>query len=204
MLYFCLDASAAARLYLQDVGSHNLTQIAEYPDSHLVAPSLVKVETVSAWLQAVDEEVISEGDYHVLREAFEDDEQNGRVAIVELGEAVILIAQQLLERYRPIPGVRRKLKRADSIYLATAVHLARLLKPLNGHIILVTSDHALYQAAQAEPEVGAFHFWTCDLGCACGVAIIPVKGQRNTCPHCGQTCALCQYEGCPSRHRVAF
>ena len=117
---------------------------------------------------------------------------------------MILTAQRLLGRYCPMPGVRRKLKGADSIYLATAVHLARLLKPLNGRIILVTSDQALYQAAQAEPEVEAFHFWTCDLGCACGVAIIPVKGQRNTCPHCGQACALCQYEGCPSRYTVAF
>lgn len=204
MLYFCLDASAAARLYFRDVGSQNLTQITDYPDSHFIAPSLVKVETVSAWLQAVDEGVITEEDYHALRRAFEDDEQNSRVAIVELDEAVILTAQQLLERYRPMPGGRRKLKGADSIYLATAVHLAHLLKPLNGRIILVTSDQALYQAAQAEPDVEAFHFRTCDLGCTCGVAIIPVKGQRNTCPRCGQTCAPCQYEGCPSCYRVAF
>ncbi len=204
MLYFCLDASAAARLYLQDVGSQNLTQIADYPDSHLIAPSLVKVETVAAWLQTVDEGVTAEEDYHALRRAFEDDEQNGRVAIVELEEAVVLTAQRLLERYRPTPGRRRKLKGADSIYLATAVHLARLLKPLNGRIILVTSDQALYQAARAEPEVEAFHFWTCDLGCACGMAIIPVKGQRNICPRCGQTCAICQYTGCPSCYRVVF
>jgi len=117
----------------------------------------------------------------------------------------ISVARRLLERHRPIPGVRRKLKGADSVYLATAVLLAESLKPSGVRVILVTSDMALYQSALPEPNVEAFHFWTCQCP-KCGRIDIPTKMKEHQCPNpkCTFACIPCCLANCKSAYVVGF
>jgi len=207
MIWFVYDANAVARTYINDIGSRNLKQIYGYPDSKIIIPEIASVEATSALLQTVDMNLITMIQYQLARMLLNHDIGIRKFDTIDFDANQSNIARLLLERYRPVPGVRRALKGVDSIYLATAVYTALTTKPASIRVILITSDMALYQAASAEPDIEAFHFWTCDMGCDCGVSVIPRKGKPrrpNTCPSCGKVCPECKFDLCTSKYVVSF
>jgi len=207
MIWFVYDANAIARTYINDIGSRNLKQIYGYPDSEIIILEIAPVEATSALLQTVDMNLITMIQYQLARMLLNHDIGIRKFDTIDFDANQSNIARLLLERYRPIPGVRRALRGVDSIYLATAVHIALTTKPTGVRVILITSYMALYQAASAEPDIEAFHFWTCDMGCDCGVSVIPRKGKPtllNTCPSCEKVCHECRFDLCPSKHIVNF
>jgi predicted nucleic acid-binding protein len=206
MIYFVLDACALARIYVPDIGTRNLLQIRDYPDSKLVVPNLAYSETISALISFINQGLIDEDQYRLAKSGLSADFRTNKVISTEITDADVKQSEQLLERHKRQPG-RMRLSGADSLYLALASRISPLLKTLGGRVILVTSDGALYDSALADPEIEAFHFWTCDMGCRCGREVIPVKGKSkvpNSCPSCGQTCPECRYELCPSTYQVCF
>jgi len=206
MIYFVLDACALARIYVPDIGTRNLLQIRDYPDSKLVVPNLAYSETISALVSFINQGLIDEDQYRLAKSGLSTDFLTNKVISAEITDADIKQSEQLLERHKRQPG-RMRLSGADSLYLALASRMSPLLKTLGGRVILVTSDGALYDSALAESEIEAFHFWTCDMGCQCGSEFIPVKGkpkEPNSCPRCGQICPECCYDLCPSTYKVHF
>jgi len=207
MIWFVYDANAVARTYIDDIGSRNLKQIYGYPDSRIIIPEIAPIEATSALLQTVDMNLITMAQYQLARELLNHDIGDRKFDTIDFDDNQSNIARSLLERYRSISGVRRALKGADSIYLATAVHIALTTKSTDMRVMLVTSDTALYQAASSESNIEAFHFWTCDMGCDCGVSVIPRKGkptQPNACPSCGKICPECRFDLCPSKYVASF
>jgi hypothetical protein len=205
MICFVYDANSVARTYIDDIGTANLTQLYNYPDSLIMMPEIAPIETTSAWLSLCDEGFISNDQYQVVQTLLKDDINRGKFKLVDFELRHISVARQLLERYRPIPGVRRKLKGADSVYLATAVLLADSMKPAGARVILVSSDIALYQSALSEPNLEAFHFWTCQCP-KCGQIDIPTKMKEHQCPNptCAFACFPCCLANCESVYVVRF
>ena len=205
MICFVYDANSVARTYIDDMGTANLTQLYNYPDSLIMMPEIAPIETTSAWLSLCDEGLISNDQYQVAQTLLEDDINSGKFKLVDFELHHISVARQLLERHRPIPGVRRKLKGADSVYLATAVLLADSMKPAGVRVILITSDMALYQSALSEPNLEAFHFWTCQCP-KCGQIDIPTKMKKHQCsnPRCTFACFPCCLTNCKSVYVVKF
>ena len=206
MIYFVLDACALARIYVPDIGTRNLLQIRDYPDSKLMVPNLAYSETISALLSFINQGLIDEDQYRLAKSGVSTDFRINKIISTEITDADVKQSEQLLERHKRQPG-RMRLSGADSLYLALASRISPLLKTLGGQVILVTSDGALYDSALDEPDIEAFHFWMCDMGCQCGSEVIPVKGKPkvpNSCPRCGQTCPECRYDLCPSTYKVHF
>lgn len=206
MILFVLDACAAARVYFKDIGTKNMRQIYDYPQSQMIVPGIALCEVLSTLISAYNNRVINVTQYEASRAAFEGDLRAGRIRSFNVAPATISLAAELLCKHKVQPG-KMGLGGADSLYLATAVHLSATVKKYGWRVILVTSDNALYNAAQDEPNVEAFHFWTCDMGCHCGVEVVPVKGKPtspNTCPSCGKVCPECRHDLCPSTYQVAF
>ncbi|MFQ6044040.1 MAG: type II toxin-antitoxin system VapC family toxin [Candidatus Poribacteria bacterium] len=205
MKLFVYDANAVARIYFPDIGTDNLKQIASLPDKAILIPRLAQIESCSAFLEAVDQGHITQREYNFVKRRLNSDIARDVLQVVELDNKQALKAQELLERHRPIPGVRRKLKGADSVYLATAVLLADSMKPVDVRVILVTSDMALYQSALSEPNVEAFHFWTCQCP-KCGQIDIPTKMKEHQCPNpkCTFACISCCLANCKSAYVVGF
>jgi len=205
MKVFVYDANAVARIYFPDIGTYNLKQIVSLPDKAILIPRLAQIESCSAFLEAVDQGHITQREYNFVKQRLNSDIARNILQVVELDDKQALKAQELLERHRPIPGVRRKLKGADSVYLATAVLLADSMKPAGVRVILVTSDIALYQSALSEPNLEAFHFWTCQCP-KCGRIDIPAKMKEHQCPNpkCAFACIPCCLANCKSEYVVRF
>lgn len=205
MICFVYDANSVARTYIDDIGTITLTQLYNYPDSLIMIPEIAPIETTSAWLSLCDEGLIGNDQYQLAQTLLEDDINSGKFKLVDFELQHISVARRLLERHRPIPGVRRKLKGADSVYLATAVLLADSMRPGGVRVILVTSDMALYQSALSEPNLEAFHFWTCQCS-KCGRIDIPTKMKEHQCPDptCDFVCFPCCLANCKSVYVVGF
>jgi len=206
MILFVLDACAAARIYFKDIGTRNMRQICAYPQSQMLVPGIALCEVLSTFISAYNNRVIDATQYKAARAVFENDLQVGRIRAVNTSPSTISLAASLLCKHKIQPG-KMGLGGADSLYLATASHLAAAVGEYGWRVVLVTSDKALYNAAQDVLDVEAFHFWTCDMGCNCSVEVIPVKGQPatpNACPNCGKVCSECRYDLCPSTYQVTF
>lgn len=206
MILFVLDACAIARVYFKDIGTRNMRQIYVHPQSQMIVPSVALCEVLSTLISAYNNRVLDETQYRASLAAFEGDLKTGKIRSFNVVPAVIELARDLICKHKVQPG-RMGLGGADSIYLALALHLARTVKSYGWRVILVTSDGALYNSAMDESELEAFHFWTCDMGCDCGIELIPIKGKPvspNTCPKCGKVCSECRYDLCPSRYKVTF
>ena len=209
MIYFVLDACALARIYFPDIGTRNLLQIYNYPDSKILVPHIAYSETISVLISALNQRLIDDNQYRLTKAGLSSDLLSGKILSVEITDVHISASEQLLEKHKRQPG-KMKLGGADALYLALALQLASSLQRFGGRVVLVTSDSALYSAALAESGIEAFHFWTCDLGCWCGTVWIPIKGSpqppklSNTCPSCGTTCEPCSVERCLSRYQVSF
>ncbi|MCK4314910.1 MAG: type II toxin-antitoxin system VapC family toxin [Anaerolineae bacterium] len=209
MLVFVLDACALARVYFKDIGISNMLYIYNYPDSRLVIPSIAYPEVVSTLVSTLKGHSITAAHFHEARKLLSRDLSARKALSIEVTAELAATAAGLLEKHKTQPG-RGKLSGADAVYLALAVDLAKNLAGSDDRVILVTSDGPLYQAALDEPNVEAFHFWTCDLGCKCGIVWIPIKGSpqppkpSNICPTCGRTCDPCSVSTCPSMFKVSF
>jgi hypothetical protein len=55
-----MDACAVARRYFTDIGTRNIDQLFDYPDSILVLPNIVRSEAVSAMIAAYNALLIDE------------------------------------------------------------------------------------------------------------------------------------------------
>lgn len=209
MIYFVLDACTLARIYFPDIGTRNLLQIYDYPDSRILIPHIAYTETISVLISALNQRLINDNQYRLTRAALSSDLLSRKIVSIEVTDAHISTSGRLLERHKRQPG-KMKLSGADALYLALALQLASSIQRFDGRVILVTSDGALYKSALDEPDIEVFHFWTCDLGCQCGTILIPVKGSprppkpANTCSTCGATCDICSVERCPSNYQVSF
>jgi predicted nucleic acid-binding protein len=202
MMVLVLDACAVARVYFEDIGTRNMLQIYNYPGSVLIVPNFAHCEAVSAMTSALNNHELDVTQYATAKGALAGDFHTGKVRTLLVEDDIVTLGIQLLEKHKVQPG-RMALGGADVLYLALALNLSAQMRPFGIRTILVTSDKALYNSAVDEPDLEAFHFWTCDLGCGC-TSIIPVKGQANSCPQCGQTCVLCRVDLCPSTYQVVF
>jgi len=209
MIYFVLDACALARIYFPDIGTRNLLQIYDYPDSKILVPHIAYSETISVLISTLNQRLIDDSQYRLAKARLSSDLLSRKILSVTITDVHVSASEQLLEKHKRQPG-RMKLGGADALYLALALQLATSLQRFGGRVVLVTSDGALYNSALDEPDIEVFHFWTCDLGCRCGTVWIPIKGSprpprpSNTCPTCGATCDPCSVERCPSRYQVSF
>lgn len=206
MILFVLDACAAARIYFKDIGTKNMRQVYVYPQSLMLVPGIALCEVLSTLISAYNNRVINTAQYKAARAAFEGDLRAGKIRSLNTTPATINLAATLLCKHKIQPG-KMGLGGADSLYLATASHLAAAVEEYDCRVVLITADKALYNAAQDESNVESFHFWTCDMGCDCGVEVIPIKGRPtspNICPNCGRVCTECRHDLCPSTYQVTF
>ena len=209
MIYFVLDACALARIYFPDIGTRNLLQIYDYPDSKILIPHIAYSETISALISTLNQHLIDDNQYRLAKATLSSDLLSRKISPVGITDNHVSASGWLLEKHKPQPG-RMRLGGADALYLALALKLGSSLQRFGGRVVLVTSDGALYNSALEEPDIEVFHFWTCDLGCQCGTVWIPTKGSpqpptpSNTCLTCGSTCDPCSVERCPSRYQVSF
>lgn len=68
MILFVLDACAAVRRYFPDIGTANIDQIFDYPDSLLVLPNIARAEVVSAIIAAYNAILIDESKLNLSQE----------------------------------------------------------------------------------------------------------------------------------------
>lgn len=202
MIVFVLDACALARIYFEDIGAKNMRQIADYPSSVLIVPNLAHCEAVSAMTSALNNRQMDATQYATVKGALAGNFHTGKIRALLVEDDIVTLGTQLLEKHKVRSG-KMALGGVDVLYLALALNLARQMKPFGIRTVLTTSDRALYNSALDEPELEAFHFWTCDLGCGC-TSIIPIKGQANSCPQCGRTCAPCRIDLCSSTYQIVF
>lgn len=208
MILFVLDACAAARRYFPDIGTANIDQIFDYPDSLLVLPNIARAEVVSAIIAAYNAILIDESKLNLAMSRFAIDHQIGKYQIVRVSDAYIDKSIRLLRKHKMVPhGTHGTGKAgiggADSIILSIGVELSKLARHSGDRVIFVTSDWALYSAAIEEPDLEVFHFWTCECS-NCGHIRIPKKGCREVCPSCGKVCSICQLSVCDSRYVARF
>jgi hypothetical protein len=131
-----------------------------------------------------------------------------RFTKVKVNDKHVFDAVVLLKQHKIIPTGQTGTGKAgiggaDAVYLAVALALTQEARRVGDRLILVTSDGALYQSALDEPELEAFHFWTCQCS-SCGHIHIPVKARDNACPACGKLCQPCKFENCDSAFKVNF
>ncbi len=209
MIVFLFDASAMARHYFADIGTSNIDQIMAYPESIVAFPSIIRVEVVSATISAHNERLIDGEQLDFAINSFIRDIQLSEGLVeIELAPKHFSEGIEMLKRHKLVPrGMvgtgKAGLGGADALYLAVGLDVSRELKQDGDRLILVTSDWALYSAALDEPDLEAFHFWTCQCS-TCGNVRIPQKAQRNVCPRCGKACETCRRDICDSRDVVSF
>ena len=156
MILFVMDACAVARRYFTDIGTRNTDQLFNYPDSILVLPNIARSETVSAMIAAYNAMLIDEAMRDSAIVQFADDVQNGVLFLeVKVNDTHISESIRLLEKHKIVPhgtyGTgKADIGGADSIILSIAVELAQSAQQSNDRTILVTSDRALYRAANDE------------------------------------------------------
>jgi predicted nucleic acid-binding protein len=172
MIIFVPDACAIARIYFEDIGSRNILQVYNYPDSLLVVPNFAHCEAISAMISALNNRDINAQQYVVAKAGLAYDFNIGKIQDLIVRNDLVKLGNQLLQKHKMQVG-KMGLSGADSLYLAVAVKLASATKQHGVRVILVTSDNALYRSAIDEQEIETFHSWTCNLGCGC-TSIIPV------------------------------
>ena len=176
-MFFVLDACAAARRYFLDIGTANIDQIFDYPDSLLVLPNIARAEVVSAIIATYNATLIDEPKFNLAMSRFAIDHQVGKYQIIRVNDAHIGRSVRLLRKHKMVPhGTHGTGKAgiggADSIILSVGVQLAQLVHHSGDRVIFITSDWALYSAAKEEPDLDVFHFWTRE--CTnCGFIRIP-------------------------------
>jgi len=208
MILFVMDACAIARRYFTDIGTRNIDQLFDYPDSMLVLPNIARSEAVSAMIAAYNAMLIDETMRDSAIVQFADNVQNGVFLEVKVNDTHISESIRLLEKHKIVPhgtqgAGKAGIGGADSIILSIAVELAQSARQNSDRTIFVTSDWALYSAANDEPDLEVFHFWTCECP-NCGYIRIPQKGRREVCPDCEEVCSICQLSVCDSRYIVRF
>jgi hypothetical protein len=102
MICFVYDANSVARTYIDDIGTANLMQLYNYPDSLIMMPEIAPIETTSAWLSLCDEGVISSDQYQLAQTLLEDDINSGKFKLVDFELHHVFVVRQLLEHHRPI------------------------------------------------------------------------------------------------------
>lgn len=208
MITFLFDACALARRYFEDIGTANIDQIYRYPGSTIAIPNLAYAETTSAIISAYNAGLLDEDNLDDALALLDSDILALRFIKVKVDDEHVFDAAVLLRRHKVVPtgqvGTGKAgIGGADAVYLAIALSLTREARTVGDRLILVTSDGALYQSALDEPELEAFHFWTCQCS-SCGHIRIPIKAQDNACPVCGKLCQPCKLENCDSTFRVDF
>ena len=208
MIFFVLDACAAARRYFPDIGTANIDQIFDYPDSILVLPNIARSEVVSAIIAAYNATLIDEPKLNLALSRFAIDHQIGKYQIVRVSDVYIDKSIRLLRKHKMVPhgsyGTGKAgIGGADSIILSVGVELGKSVHHSGDRVIFVTSDWALYSAAKDEVDLEVFHFWTCECR-DCGYIRIPKKERREVCPNCRKVCSICQLSICDSRYVVRF
>jgi len=202
MIYFVLDANAAARCYFDDIGTGNMMQILAYSDSLFVVPNIIRVEVTSALLASMNEGLLSRDEVDSAIANMGRDFSRPSFVPIRVSDWHLDAAVELLRTHKGLPG--RNIGGVDAIYLAIACHFGRMAPP-EDKVILVTSDMALYNCALAEPGIEAFHFWTCQCP-KCGTVLIPAKGRDHHCPgpDCDFECLPCSLANCRSVYTVSF
>jgi len=208
MIFFVLDACAAARRYFPDIGTANIDRIFDYPDSLLVLPNIARAEIVSAIIAAYNATLIDEQKLNLAMSKFAIDHQMEKYQIIRVNDAHIDKGIRLLRKHKMVPhGTHGTGKAgiggADSIILSVGVELTKLVNRSVERVIFITSDWALYSSAKEERNLEVFHFWTCECR-NCGHVRIPKKGRKELCPNCGKVCLICQLSVCDSRYAVRF
>ncbi len=208
MITFLFDACALARRYFSDIGTANIDQICRYPGSRVVFPNLAYAETVSTIVSAYNAGLLDDFSLSESLHLLDSDVVSPSFTKIAVSDMHIYEAGRLLKKHKLVPRGRlgsgkTGMGGADAIYLAVALSLSREARYSGDRVILVTSDRALYQAAQDEPGLETFHFWTCQCS-HCGHVRVPVKGRKNTCPVCGKVCDPCSRGLCDSTYRVQF
>lgn len=208
MITFLFDACTLARRYFEDIGTANVDQICRYPDSVVAIPNLAYAETTSTIITAHNTGLINEDELGNALTLLDSEVLDSSFTKVKVDDEHIFDAAVLLKQHKIIPKGRTGTGKAaiggaDAVYLAIALALTQEAQRVGDRLILVTSDGALYQSALDEPELEAFHFWTCQCS-SCGHIHIPVKARDNVCPVCGKLCQPCKFENCDSAFKVNF
>ncbi|MBC8234479.1 hypothetical protein H8E77_33435 [bacterium] len=98
MIFFVLDACAAARRYFPDIGTANIDQIFDYPDSILVLPNIARSEVVSAIIAAYNATLIDEPKLNLAMSRFAIDHQIRKYQIVRVIDVYIDKSIRLLRK----------------------------------------------------------------------------------------------------------
>ncbi len=67
MIIFVLDACAIARIYFEDIGTRNILQVYNYPDSLLMVPNFAYCKSISAMISALNNRDINVQQYTVAK-----------------------------------------------------------------------------------------------------------------------------------------
>jgi len=135
MPFYFFDTSSAVKVYHTESGTDKVNKIYDSSDDGILISNLTYTEVFSALNRKKQNGVISQLQFDTSTNQFILDYQN-KYFVVDLDDAIRIQAGQLI--------IRRNLRSADSIQLATALEN----KGLN--LTFVCSDEKLCNAAIAE------------------------------------------------------
>lgn len=143
MVYY-FDSSAAVKRYAPEKGSDWVKTIVEPAAENVIYLGQIGVVEIAAALsKKVRTKELTQENYEAALQLFLADVQNEEYLTASLSDAVVQLAVDLTKRH-PLRGY-------DAVHLATAVSLnAALLAAEFPHLVFVTGDRILREAAQSE------------------------------------------------------
>ena len=143
MVYY-FDSSAAVKRYAPEKGSGWVKTIVEPATENVIYLGQIGVVEIAAALsKKVRTKELTQENYEAALQLFLADVQNEEYLTASLSDAVVQLAVDLTKRH-PLRGY-------DAVHLATAVSLnAALLAAEFPHLVFVTDDRILREAAQSE------------------------------------------------------
>ncbi|RMF32654.1 MAG: PIN domain-containing protein [Chloroflexi bacterium] len=141
MRFYYLDSSALVKCYVAEPGSHWVRWIVVAPDTMLYSSDLAIAEVAAALAILGRTGHLSR---RQQREALAEFYKHTTTRFLHLpaSRATIRYAADLTQQY-PLKGY-------DAVHLATALALAKVLRPAGLVLTLVTGDRQMIHAAQAE------------------------------------------------------
>jgi predicted nucleic acid-binding protein len=141
--YFLLDASALARRYVPEPGSEVLDWLLDHlPDERLLCLTLGALETLSVVVRARNAGRLT-GDAALLAvDACRWEVLSGRFTHVDVPRSAVLRAAVFIERHN--------INATDAVLLRAALDLAASGLGGGDRLVVLTADHRLLRACQAE------------------------------------------------------
>lgn len=139
---YYLDSSAVVKIYWNETGSQFMRRLVSEPNNLLFTFHLTRVEFASALWRRLREGTLNRQQLQNLMAALRRDWRS-RIDVIELTEAISILAEDLLSRYT--------LRAYDAVHLASALWLRSEVvesDPIPTHF--VCSDGQLNRAAQSE------------------------------------------------------